>query len=227
MNVVRASTEDLLNIFGAMILLVFFFGINNCSNVLPFVATERTVFYRERFARMYSPWAYSFAQVLIEVPYIFIQTVVCVIITYPMFGYHSSAYKIFWSLYSIFCTLLSFSYLGMLLVSLTPTIQIAAILASSCYTLLNLFSGFIIPKPRIPDWWIWLYYLFPTSWALNGLFTSQYGDIKKEVSVFNETETVAAFIERFSLQYLTCCCYCYSHFPPLLLLHFLHTSLEE
>lgn len=40
-----------------------FMGINNCSTVLPYVATERTVLYREKFAGMYAPWAYSFAQV--------------------------------------------------------------------------------------------------------------------------------------------------------------------
>jgi hypothetical protein len=43
--------------------IIIFFGINNCSPVLAFVARERTVFYRERFAGMYSSWAYSFAQV--------------------------------------------------------------------------------------------------------------------------------------------------------------------
>jgi len=51
------------NIFGAMYSAILFFGINNCSSVLPYVATERTVLYREKFAGMYSPWAYSFAQV--------------------------------------------------------------------------------------------------------------------------------------------------------------------
>jgi hypothetical protein len=33
--------------------------------VMPFVSIERSVVYRERFAGMYSPWAYSFAQVLL------------------------------------------------------------------------------------------------------------------------------------------------------------------
>jgi hypothetical protein len=43
-----------------------FAGINNCQSVMPFVSVERSVVYRERFAGMYSPWAYSFAQVNIE-----------------------------------------------------------------------------------------------------------------------------------------------------------------
>jgi hypothetical protein len=43
--------------------ITLFTGINSCQSVMPFVAIERSVVYRERFAGMYSPWAYSFAQV--------------------------------------------------------------------------------------------------------------------------------------------------------------------
>ena len=164
---------------------------------------------------------------LIEVPYLFIEAVIYVIITYPAMGYYSSAYKIIWSFYGMFCNLLYFTYLGMLVVSLTPNIQLAAIVTSSSYTILNLFSGFIIPRPvsfstlklpcfipsvislhiltskmfvflqHIPKWWLWLYYICPTSWVLNGMLTSQYGDIKKEISVFGETKTVATFLEDY------------------------------
>ena len=42
---------------------VIFLGINNCSAVIQYVATERTVMYREHFAGMYSSWAYSLVQV--------------------------------------------------------------------------------------------------------------------------------------------------------------------
>ena len=64
-----------------------------------------------------------------------------------MIGYYGSAYKVFWYFYATFCSLLYFCYLGMLLVSLTPNSMIATILASVFYTPLNLFSGFLIPKP--------------------------------------------------------------------------------
>ena len=59
----RNDQQDVFNVFGSMFVAVLFFGINNCSTVLSIVATERTVLYREKFAGMYSPWAYSFAQV--------------------------------------------------------------------------------------------------------------------------------------------------------------------
>ncbi|RWR95173.1 pleiotropic drug resistance protein 3-like protein isoform X1 [Cinnamomum micranthum f. kanehirae] len=191
------NQQDLFTILGTMFSAVIFLGISNCSSVLPFIATERTVLCREKFAGMYSSWAYSFAQVAIEIPYIFAQTAIFVIITYPSIGYYWSAYKIFWYLYAMFCTLLYFNYLGMLVMSLSPNVQVASIMASSCYVLLNLFSGFIVPGQYIPMWWRWFYYICPSSWTLNALFTSQYGDIEKEIVVFGETKSVASFLKDY------------------------------
>jgi ABC-type multidrug transport system permease subunit len=85
--------------------------------------------------------------VIVEVPYLFTETAIFVMITYLMIGYYGSAYKVLWYFYAIFCTLLYFNYMGMLLVSLTPNYMIAAILASASYTIFNLFSGFLIPEP--------------------------------------------------------------------------------
>lgn len=144
-----------------------------------------------------------------------------------MIGYYWSAYKVLWYFYSMFCTLLYFTYMGMMLVSLTPNYPLASILSASSYTMLNLFSGFIIPQPvsvcgllflvtcmlsvyiimklifivlqikQIPKWWLWLYYLTPTSWTLNSMLSSQYGDIEIEIAVFGETKTVAAFLRDY------------------------------
>lgn len=62
-NHLRMDQQNLFNVFGSMYISVIFLGINNCTTVLQHVATERTVMYREKFAGMYSPWAYSLAQV--------------------------------------------------------------------------------------------------------------------------------------------------------------------
>ncbi|KAL5700652.1 drug-responsive transcription factor pdr3 [Ranunculus cassubicifolius] len=191
------TQQDLFIIVAFIFTSTIFFGINNCSTALPFVATERNVLYREKFAGMYSSWAYSFAQVAVELPYSFTQALLFLIIAYPMIGFAWSAYKMFWFFYAMFCTLLYFNYLGMLIVSITPNVQVAAILSSAFYTIINLFSGFAIPEPQIPRWWVWLYYLTPSSWTLNAIFTSQYGDMEKEIMVFGEPKSVAAFLRDF------------------------------
>ncbi|KAL0662220.1 hypothetical protein Bca4012_099057 [Brassica carinata] len=191
------NQQDLFSIFGSMYTLVIFSGINNCATVMNFIATERNVFYRERFARMYSSWAYSFSQVLVEIPYSLLQSLLCTIIVYPMIGYHMSVYKMFWSWYSTFCSLLIFNYCGMLMVALTPNIHMALTLRTTFFSMVNLFAGFTIPKKKIPKWWIWMYYLSPTSWVLEGLLNSQYGDVDKQIIAFGETKRVSAFLEDY------------------------------
>ncbi|RLM86194.1 ABC transporter G family member 41 isoform X3 [Panicum miliaceum] len=58
-------------------------GHHSCEVIQYF---QRSVVYRERFAGMYSPWAYSFAQVAMEIPYVFVQIVLFMFIAYPMIG---------------------------------------------------------------------------------------------------------------------------------------------
>ena len=50
-------------VIGGMYTAVMFVGINNCSTVQPIISIERTVFYRERAAGMYSAMPYAIAQV--------------------------------------------------------------------------------------------------------------------------------------------------------------------
>jgi hypothetical protein len=52
-----------MNALGSMYAAVIFIGIMNCTSVQPVVAVERTVFYRERAAGMYSAFPYAFGQV--------------------------------------------------------------------------------------------------------------------------------------------------------------------
>ena len=70
----RHKQQDLMNLLGAMYAAVMFLGGTNTSAVQSVVAVERTVFYRERAAGMYSALPYAFAQVkLMEISLVSIQ----------------------------------------------------------------------------------------------------------------------------------------------------------
>ncbi|CAM8923252.1 unnamed protein product [Rhodiola kirilowii] len=191
------NQQQIFQILGAMFASVIFAGVNQCSTVLPVVATERNVLYRERYAGMYSSWAYSVAQVVVEIPYMLTMSMLFFLITYPLIGFDWTTSKVFWYIYAIFSALLYFSYIGMVLVALTPNFQIAAIISSACYTIFSLFTGFIIPQPRIPKWWIWVYYITPTSWTMNALLNSQYGDVHSDMDVFGKQQSISSFLEEY------------------------------
>ncbi|XP_059641743.1 ABC transporter G family member 42-like isoform X1 [Cornus florida] len=179
----RENSTDLTMIIGAMYVAVLFIGINNCSTVQPVVDTERTVFYRERAAGMYSALPYAMAQVIAEIPYVFIQTTYYSLIVYAMVSFQWTLAKFLWFFFISFFSFLYFTYYGMMMVSITPNHEVAAILASMFYALFTLFSGFFIPRLRIPKWWIWYYWICPVAWTVYGLIVSQYGDLEDTIKV--------------------------------------------
>ncbi|KAL1831046.1 hypothetical protein ACET3Z_000697 [Daucus carota] len=190
----RRNKQDLFNSMGSMYAAVLFLGVQNATTVQPVVAIERTVFYRERAAGMYSALPYAVGQVLIELPYSFIQTILYGLIVYAMLGFEWTFVKFFWHLFFMYFTLLYFTFYGMMTVAVTPNHNIAAIVSSAFYALWNLFSGFIVPKTRIPIWWRWYYYICPIAWTLYGLVASQFGDLQDELDT---GETVQHFIEDY------------------------------
>ncbi|KAK1313458.1 ABC transporter G family member 36 [Acorus calamus] len=171
---------DLTMIIGAMYAAILFLGINNCSSVQPIVAVERTVFYREKAAGMYSAMPYAIAQVVLELPYVFVQTLYYSVVVYAMLGFQWTIAKFLWFFYVSYFTFLYWTYYGMMTVSITPNHQIAAIFAAAAfYALFNLFSGFFIPRP----WWVWYYWICPVAWTVYGLIVSQYGDLDDTIKV--------------------------------------------
>nr|CAD1823989.1 unnamed protein product [Ananas comosus var. bracteatus] len=189
----RKQQQDLFNAMGSMYAAVLFIGVQNSSSVQPVVAVERTVFYRERAAGMYSALPYAFGQVAIEIPYIFVQAVIYGVIVYAMIGFEWTAAKFFWYLFFMYFTLLYFTFYGMMAVGLTPNYNIASIVSAAFYGLWNLFSGFIIPRP-IPVWWRWYYWISPVAWTLYGLVVSQFGDIGDKLE---SGEVVADFVRDY------------------------------
>lgn len=158
---------------------VLFIGIQNGQTVQPIVDVERTVFYREKAAGMYSALPYAFAQVnghscifkqktiavcflyytekksnnlsfqqvLIEIPHIFLQTVVYGLIVYSLIGFDWTVEKFFWYMFFMFFTFMYFTFYGMMAVAMTPNSDIAAIVSTAFYCIWNIFAGFLIPRP--------------------------------------------------------------------------------
>uniref|UniRef100_A0A0A8XP43 ABC-2 type transporter transmembrane domain-containing protein n=1 Tax=Arundo donax TaxID=35708 RepID=A0A0A8XP43_ARUDO len=186
--------QDLFNAMGSMYGAVLFIGFVNANSVQPVVAVERTVFYRERAAGMYSAFPYAFGQVVIELPYGLVQAGIYGIIVYAMIGFEWTAAKFFWYLFFMYFTLLYFTFYGMMAVGLTPNYFIASIVSSAFYSIWNLFSGLFVPRPKIPIWWRWYCWICPVAWTLYGLIVSQFGDITMPM---DDGTPVNVFLENY------------------------------
>ncbi|GLJ45897.1 hypothetical protein SUGI_0966190 [Cryptomeria japonica] len=180
--------QDILNSMGSMFTAVLFLGYSNIISVLPVVDVERTVFYREKASGMYHPFAYALAQVFIEVPYIFVQTVMYGLIVYTMMDFIWSTTKFFWFFFCILFTFIYYTYYGMTTVALTSNASLASIFSTGFLAIWMLFGGFLIPRPRLPVWWRWYYWASPFAWTMYGLVASQFGDVSEELVLADGTK---------------------------------------
>uniref|UniRef100_A0A0E0QPX2 ABC transporter domain-containing protein n=1 Tax=Oryza rufipogon TaxID=4529 RepID=A0A0E0QPX2_ORYRU len=170
----RQSQQALLSAMGSMYSTCFTLGVQNSSSVQPVVNIERTVFYRERASHMYSPLPYALGQVVVELPYIFLQTLIYGVIVYSMMGYEWTCTKFFWYMFFMYFTLSYFTFYGMMAAGLTPNYTMSSI--------------------RIPIWWRWYYWICPVAWTINGLVTSQFGDVDDK---FDNGVRVSDFVESY------------------------------
>ncbi|XP_038878639.1 ABC transporter G family member 38 isoform X2 [Benincasa hispida] len=190
----RRTKQDIFNSIGAMYIAINFMGTQGALSIQPVIITERTVYYRERAAGMYSALPHAFAQVAIEIPYTLLQVAFYAVIVYAMMGYEWTASKFFLNFFFMFITILYFIYYGMMVIAVSPNQATAAVLSGLFYSIWNLFTGFVIPRTRISVWLRWYAWICPVSWSLYGLVTSQYADIQTKVET---GETVAEFIEQY------------------------------
>ncbi|XP_073153582.1 pleiotropic drug resistance protein 1-like [Henckelia pumila] len=190
----RGTKQDIFNAMGSMYASVFFLGVQIASSVQPVVSIERTVFYREKAAGLYSALPYAFGQAVIEVPYGLAQATIYGTIVYAMIGFEWTVTKFFWYIFFMSFTILYFTFYGMMAVALTPNLNIANITSYAFYAIWNLFSGFIIPRPRTPVWWRWYHWANPVAWSLYGLVASQFGDLEEQL---NTKQSVAEFVEDY------------------------------
>jgi hypothetical protein len=82
----------------------------------------------------------------VETIYVAIQTFIYTLILYSMIGFHWQADNFLWFYFFILMCFMYFTLYGMMIVALTPSYQIAAIVMSFFLSFWNLFSGFLFTR---------------------------------------------------------------------------------
>ncbi|KXZ50448.1 hypothetical protein GPECTOR_16g622 [Gonium pectorale] len=198
----QANIGNVQAVMGIMFSSSNFIGMTNLMSVMPVVGYERVVFYRERGASMYNPFAYGIAIALVELPYLLAQTILFVPAIYWMIGFQPTPEAFFYYFIVFLETIAFYTIFGQTLVYITPAMPIAQVVGSGFNFLFNVFNGFVITYPDIPRGWRWMNRAVPATWILYGLGTSQLGDREGVITYGGETVPIPEFMsERFGYSY--------------------------
>ncbi|CAD7702122.1 unnamed protein product [Ostreobium quekettii] len=196
------EVANVQNIMGVLFVAMSFMGMTNLITVLPVVAAEREVYYKERAASMYQAAPYALASGLVELPYLAAQALVFTPIVYFMIQFEVSFEKIVFFFIMFLESLSLYTFYGQMLVYLTPVPEIAQVLGAFSHFVWTLFNGFLIAESEMPRGWRWMNTIVPTTYIVHGLTASELGDNNAQLSTFAGNLTVSQFIkDRFDFDH--------------------------
>jgi len=158
---------------GGIFMALGFGAVLNTSTVMPVIAAERAVFYRERSSKMYSAWSYGFTLMLVEVPHVILGAFLYVVPFYWLMGLQASA-VLFWR-YWVMQVFLGFAMnaIGHGLAAALPNIVAATQMQGLLLTFIFLFGGVFISPQSMAAGWRWIWDINPLVYALTPVVLDQ------------------------------------------------------
>ncbi|KAL3664650.1 hypothetical protein V7S43_010399 [Phytophthora oleae] len=134
----------------------------------------RKVFYKQRPRNFFRTTSYAIAESVVQIPV----NVAVSFVLGTFFYFMSGLTRSFEKFIVFYLVLLAFqhaisAYMTMLS-ALSPSITVGQALASISVSFFLLFSGNIILADLIPEYWIWMYWFSPISWALRSNMLSEF-----------------------------------------------------
>ena len=135
---------------------------------LPEIYFNRPIYFREYTANMYSSFSYFVARYLGDAPYVIAECILYSLLYFwvGMNPYHHNRGYGYW-----LWLLLILRWTGIALTHVFGTAiaapDMAATLLITFYQVMLAFTGFLIPGPSIPSWWVWLYDISFIRYALD------------------------------------------------------------
>ncbi|RSL53451.1 hypothetical protein CEP53_007758 [Fusarium sp. AF-6] len=134
----------------------------------------RPVLAKHRPFALLHPATFCFAQIVSDVPIVLFQISVFSLVLYFMGGLTLSAksFFIFWAILvsTTMCMTALFRAIGAAFTTFDKATKVSglAIIVSVLYT------GFMIPKPDMYPWFVWIYWINPLAYAFNALISNEF-----------------------------------------------------
>ncbi|KAJ4134308.1 hypothetical protein NW765_008342 [Fusarium oxysporum] len=138
--------------------------------------TGRPVLLKHKSFAMYHPAAFCIAQIAADVPVILLQVSTFSVVEYFMVGLTASAghFFTFWILLvSItICITALFRAVGAAFSTFDAASKVSGLLISATI----MYSGYLISKPLMHDWFVWLFWINPLAYGFDALLSNEFHD---------------------------------------------------
>eukprot|EP00047_Mylnosiga_fluctuans_P004483 m.234774 g.234774 ORF g.234774 m.234774 type:complete len:1699 (+) comp12715_c0_seq1:66-5162(+) len=159
-----------------LIFFVMTFLAMSSFGFLDIFIERRNVYYKQRDANFYSALPYVLANVLVDIPFQFIEGFLFVTLVFWMTGLNQAENGL-----RYFFMWLTASMLGLCMSMFTKAVSciakdsaLAQVMGAGPSVLFILFSGYMIPREQIPYEFIWIHYISPLKYAFEALMLNEF-----------------------------------------------------
>ena len=168
-----AAQEDRLS---CIAFLFCFFSFMSVAAVPAFLE-EKEVFVREVRSGTYGFLAYTVANTLSGLPWLFLISLLSSIGIYFLADLNTGVDHFFVFVLVLFAALAAAESVMVCISSVVDDALIGVFAGSGVYGAFVLLSGFFVPERKIPDMWIWLYRLSTVKYGLDAALYNEYDGV--------------------------------------------------
>ncbi|KAJ6160946.1 ABC multidrug transporter atrF [Penicillium chermesinum] len=139
---------------------------------------SRPILMKHKSFSFYRPSAYALAQVVVDMPLVFVQVVLFNLIVYFMANLSRTPSQFFICLLFIFTLTMTMYSFFRALGALCSSLDVATRLTGVAIQALIVYTGYLIPPWKMHPWLKWLIWINPVQYAFEGLMANEFYNLE-------------------------------------------------
>ncbi|RMD42340.1 hypothetical protein DV735_g2793, partial [Chaetothyriales sp. CBS 134920] len=134
----------------------------------------RPVLAKQKQFGFFHPAAFCLAQIAADIPVLFFQVSIFSLIVYFMVGLEATAGAFFTFWIVVYSTTICMTALFRLIGAAFSTFDGASKVSGFVITAVVIYNGFMIPKTQMHDWFVWIFWIDPLSYAFEAIMSNEF-----------------------------------------------------
>ncbi|KAL0375867.1 UNVERIFIED_CONTAM: Pleiotropic drug resistance protein 3 [Sesamum calycinum] len=161
------------NYLGALFYSLIILVVDGLPEIAMTVA-RLAVFYKQRDLYFYPAWAYAIPATILKIPLSLLEAFIWTSLTYYTIGYSPEVGRFFRQMVVFFAVHFTSISMFRFVAAVFQTMEASATVGSLSVLFVLLLSGFMIPRPSMPIWLKWAFWISPLSYGEIGISTNEF-----------------------------------------------------
>ncbi|KAF2071086.1 hypothetical protein CYY_007590 [Polysphondylium violaceum] len=135
--------------------------------------TLRSIYYDQKDGKFYKPFGYFITIVITKFPIAIIEALLFSITCYWISGFRARADSFLIFVLGMFLTNIIAQGIFQACSAFVESQLMTSLITPAIVVLCMIFSGYMLPKPQIPGWWIWTHYLSPLKYVIDMISSNE------------------------------------------------------